>query len=89
MTHPLVSAFHRTEDLEDLKVFDWYALRYLDELDEFIAECMAAESIPEFFVGFLMGANRRVYIIWLWPLSGHYEQYYWVDDGTYSRPFTA
>lgn len=92
MTHPLVSAFHRVEILEqaDFSTFEGTeALKELNLLDAHISEVMASIPDVKFHVGFLMGYNCRVYLIWLWPLKPawnvpdqHYQ--YWVYDAEWS-----
>lgn len=92
--HPLIKAYDNLARIE--KAMSQVTIKlHFDQLVsearhsfELIDEVMASCQSPEFLVGFLMGHNNQVYIVWLWPLSLEYSQYFYVEDQDYSRPFT-
>lgn len=53
MTHPLVSAFHR------IRVEYWLTPEEVADITAFAASVMAAEFVPEFFVGFYNQQNLQ------------------------------
>lgn len=52
---------------------------------EWISEVIA--SIPQIscYVGFKMGTQRKVILIWVWPLNAEHpsEKFFWLDDKTW------
>ena len=88
--HPIINAFQgyhelvKAYDESDSIVVKGYLARLGKARDEWILEVMASCQPPKFLVGFLMGANCKVYMVWLWDVNHDYAANYWVEDGSCS-----